>query len=78
MSTRCRNDLVGCKSRVQSELTHWREAVADVEEVWNDATAQAFQRDHFSEAQGTLMRMIQALQEASDLVHSLERRLADD
>jgi uncharacterized protein YukE len=78
MSTRCKNDLVGCKSRLQSQLNAWREALATVSESWNDATAQKFMHDNVSESEGTFLRMIHALQEASELVRSIEKRVADE
>lgn len=77
MSTRCRNDLIGCKSRLQSQLNAWREAVATVEESWNDATAQKYMNDHVSSVEGTLLRMIGALQEASELARDIEKRVVD-
>jgi hypothetical protein len=78
MNTRCRNDLIGCKGRLQSDLNGWREAVATVTESWNDATAQKYMQDNLSEVEGTLLRMIGALQEASDLARSFEKRVADE
>jgi uncharacterized protein YukE len=78
MSTRCKNDLVGCKSRLQSQLNAWREALETVTESWNDATAQKFMHDNLSESEATLLRMINALQEASELVRSIEKRVVDE
>ncbi len=78
MSTRSRNDLVGAKGRVQNSLNNWREAVASVQEQWKDATAERFMSDHFSNTEQQLQRILIALQEAADLVRSIEKKVADD
>lgn len=78
MSTRSRNDLVGAKGRVQNALNNWRESVASVTEHWNDATSTKFLSDHFSDTEPQLQRILIALQEAADLVRSIEKKVADD
>ncbi|MFZ4082373.1 MAG: hypothetical protein ACOYKN_14165 [Pirellula sp.] len=78
MSTRSRNDLVGSKGRVQNSLNDWREAVATVGERWKDATADKFMNDHFSDTEPQLQRILIALQEAADLVRSIEKKVADE
>jgi hypothetical protein len=59
-------------------LNGWREAVATVTESWNDATAQKYMHDNLSEVEGTMLRVIGALQEASELARSFEKRVADE
>jgi len=78
MSLRCHHDLIGCRSRVQSSLNAWREAVAGVQEVWNDSTAQRYLAEHFTDTEGALLRTLAALQEAADLVREIEKRLDDE
>lgn len=78
MSNRSRNDLVGAKGRVQNSLNHWRESVACVQEKWKDSTADKFLSDHFSDTEPQLQRILIALQEAADLVRSIEKKVADD
>lgn len=78
MSTRSRNDLVGAKGRVQNALNNWRESVACVTEHWNDATSTKFLSDHFSDTEPQLQRILITLQEAADLVRSIEKKVADD
>jgi uncharacterized protein YukE len=78
MSTRSRNDLVGAKGRVQNSLNNWREAVANVEERWKDATAAKFMSDHFADTQPQLQRILIALQEATDLVRTIEKKVSDE
>jgi len=78
MSTRCRNDLVGCKARITSSLNSWRESLVTVQEVWNDATARAFYAENFSGLEETLVRMTISIQEATDMVRGFERALEDD
>ena len=78
MSTRSRNDLVGAKGRVQNSLNNWREALASVQERWKDNTAEKFMSDHFSDTEPQLQRVLIALQEAADLVRSIEKKVADD
>ncbi|MCU0706916.1 MAG: hypothetical protein MUF23_01350 [Pirellula sp.] len=78
MSTRCRHDLVGCKGRITSCLNTWRESLAQVQEIWNDATARAYYAEHFSETEETMLRMIASLQEAADMVRSFEKQVSDE
>jgi uncharacterized protein YukE len=78
MSTRSRNDLVGVKGRVQNTLNDWREALGSVQEQWRDSTADQFIHDHFSDTQPQLQRILIALQEAADLVRTIEKKVADD
>lgn len=78
MSTRCRNDIFGCKSRLQSTLTKWRESLAAVEEAWRDETAIKFYNESIGEVDPSISRMMASLQEAGDLVRMLEKRVADE
>lgn len=78
MSTRSRNDLVGVKGRVQNTLNDWREALGSVQEQWKDSTADQFIYDHFSDTEPQLQRILIALQEAADLVRTIEKKVADD
>jgi len=77
MSPRSRNDLTGCKSRLHSTLGKWRETTALVEESWNDATAQDFYQRQLGEVEPIMTRTISILQEAIDLVQSIEKRVVD-
>jgi uncharacterized protein YukE len=77
MSTRCRNDLIGCRSRLQSTLSKWNELTAEVRESWKDSTADEFFRTNLNDIEPTLMRMMVALQEAADLVSQMEKKVAD-
>ena len=77
MFTRCRNDLIGCSSRLQSTLSKWRESVALIEESWNDETARDYQSNSLGDVESVLTRMITSLQEASELVRTLEKKLRD-
>jgi uncharacterized protein YukE len=78
MNTRSRNDLVGAKGRVQNALNHWRESLGSVQERWKDSTADQFIHDHFSDTEPQLQRILIVLQEAADLVHTIEKKVADD
>ncbi len=77
MNTRCRNDLVGCRSRLQSTLSKWAESSAIVEESWNDETAKSFQSQSLSDIEPILKRMMNALLDAADLVHKMEKLVVD-
>ncbi len=77
MSLRCRQDLIGCKGRLQSSLNSWREAIAAVEEVWKDETAARFFNDNLIDTDGMITRMMVALQEGTDLLRSIERKVAE-
>lgn len=78
MTTRCRNDLVGCKARITSNLNAWRESIETVQEIWNDATARSFYGENFTGLEETLSRMIVSIQEAADMVRSFERAVEDE
>jgi hypothetical protein len=78
MTTRCRNDLVGCKARITSSLNAWRESVDTVKEIWNDTTARSFNSENFTGLEETLARMIASIQEAADMVRSFERAVEDE
>ncbi|MFN6129339.1 MAG: hypothetical protein ACK6DC_14350 [Planctomycetota bacterium] len=78
MTTRCRNDLVGCKARITSNLNAWRESIETVQEIWNDATARSFYSENFTGLEETLSRMIVSIQEAADMVRSFERAVEDE
>ncbi len=77
MSTRCRNDLVGCRSRLQSTLSKWSEVTATVEESWNDATAKTFQTQSLSDIEPVLKRMMNSLLDAVDMVNKMEKMVVD-
>ncbi len=77
MNTRCRNDLVGCRSRLQSTLSKWGEVTATVEESWNDDTAKTFQSQSLSDIEPVLRRMMNSLLDAADLVNKMEKMVAD-
>jgi len=77
MSTRCRNDLIGCSSRLQSLLSKWRGTTATIEESWNDQTARDFYSQSLGDVEPTISRMIASLQEAVELARSIERQVAD-
>lgn len=78
MSPRCRQDLVGCTNNLKNLLHRWNEAVAQVEESWSDQTAKKFQEENLSTVSDCFGRLIAGLQEATDLVHTLEKQLRDD
>ncbi len=78
MSTRCRNDLVGSKTRITSSLNSWRESMVAVQEIWNDATARSFYAENFPGLEETLTRMTISVQEAAEMVRGFERALEDD
>ncbi len=77
MDTRCRNDLVGCRSRLQSTLSKWGETTAIIEETWNDETAKSFYTQSVGEVEPVLKRMMATLLEAADLVHKMEKMVVD-
>lgn len=77
MSLRCRTDIIGSKSRLQSDLNAWREAVANVNDSWSDATSEKFMQENFLDTEGTFTRLIASLQEAAELVRSIEKRVGD-
>ncbi len=77
MKTRCRNDLVGCRSRLQSNLSKWGEATAIVEESWGDETAKSFQSQYLSDVEPVLKRMMSSLLDAVDMVHKMEKLVED-
>ena len=77
MSTRCRHDISGSISQLQNTLNRWREAQAKVAEQWSDQTAQRFQEENLQSVEPLLGRALAALQEANELVRSLEKRVQD-
>ncbi len=77
MNTRCRNDLVGCRSRLQSTLSKWGEVTAIVEESWNDDTAKTFQSQCLSDVEPVLKRMMNSLLDAVDMVNKMEKMVVD-
>jgi len=77
MNTRCRNDLVGCRSRLQSTLSKWRESTDIIEETWNDETAKTFYAQSLGDVEPVIKRMMASLLEAADLVHKIEKMVAD-
>jgi len=77
MDTRCRNDLVGCRSRLQSTLSKWGETIAIVEEAWNDETAKGFYLQSIGDVEPVIKRMMSSLIEGADLVHKMEKMLFD-
>ena len=77
MDTRCRNDLVGCRSRLQSTLSKWRESTDTIEETWNDETAKNFFTQSLGDVEPVIKRMMASLLEASEMVHKLEKMVLD-
>ena len=77
MNTRCRNDLVGCRSRLQSTLSKWGEVTATVEESWNDDTAKSFQSQSLGDVEPVLKKMMNSLLDAVDIVHKMEKMVLD-
>lgn len=77
MSIRCRHDINGAISQMQSTLNRWREAQAKIAEQWSDQTAQKFQTENLQDVEPLLGRMIASLQEANDLVRQLEKKSID-
>jgi hypothetical protein len=54
-----------------------RMAMANVKESWSDATAEKFMQENFLDTEGTFTRLIASLQEAAELVRSIEKRVGD-
>ena len=77
MDTRCRNDLVGCRSRLQSTLSKWRESTDSIEETWNDETAKSFYSQSLGDVEPVIKRMMASLLEAADVVHKMEKMVVD-
>ncbi len=77
MDTKCRNDLVGCRSRLQSTLSKWGESTDITEESWNDETAKSFYTQSLGDVEPIFKRMMTSLLEAADLVHKIEKMVVD-
>lgn len=77
MDTRCHNDLVGCRSRLQSTLSKWRESTDIIEETWNDEAAKSFTTQSLGDVEPVIKRMMASLLEAADVVHKLEKMVRD-
>jgi hypothetical protein len=77
MDTRCRNDLVGCRSRMQSTLSKWSETLATAEEAWNDETAKTFYSQSLGDVEPILKHMMVSLLESADLVQKMEKMMVD-
>lgn len=77
MDIRCRNDLVGCRSRLQSSLSKWRESTDIIEETWNDETAKSFTTQNLGDVEPVIKRMMASLLEAADVVYKMEKRVLD-
>ena len=77
MDTKCRNDLVGCRSRLQSTLSKWGESTSVIEESWNDETAKTFYTQSLGDVEPIFKRMMTTLLEAADLVHKIEKMVVD-
>ena len=77
MDTKCRNDLVGCRSRLQSTLSKWGESTTIIEESWNDETAKSFYTQSLGDVEPIFKRMMTSLLEAADLVHKIEKMVVD-
>jgi uncharacterized protein YukE len=76
-TTRCRNDLIGCSSRLQSTLSKFRENLDEIQESWNDATAKEYYVQSLGDVEPVASRMIASLQEAVELVRTIEKKLVD-
>lgn len=48
-----------------------------VRKTWKDETAENFFNENLSETETTLSRMIASLHEATELIRSIEKKLAD-
>ena len=77
MDTRCRNDLVGCRSRLQSTLSQWGETTDIIEELWSDKTAKSYFTQYLGDVEPVVKRMMASLLEAADMVHKMEKMVAD-
>jgi uncharacterized protein YukE len=77
MDTRCRTDLTGCRSRLQSTLSKWRESTDTIQETWNDDTASAFHTQSLGDVEPVIKRMMSSLLEATDLVQKMEKLVFD-
>ncbi|MCY2984954.1 MAG: hypothetical protein NTY15_15125 [Planctomycetota bacterium] len=77
MDTKCRNDLVGCRSRLQSTLSKWGEATSIIEVSWNDETSKSFYSQSLGDVEPIFKRMMTSLLEAADLVHKIEKMVVD-
>lgn len=77
MDIRCRNDLVGCRSRLQSSLSKWRESTDIIEETWNDETAKSFMTQNLGDVEPVIKRMMASLLEAADVVYKMEKMVLD-
>ncbi len=77
MDIRCRNDLVGCRSRLQSSLSKWRESTDIIEETWNDETAKSFTTQNLGDVEPVIKRMMASLLEAADVVYKMEKMVLD-
>ncbi|MCU0717159.1 MAG: hypothetical protein MUD03_13630 [Pirellula sp.] len=77
MSTRCRHDLNGSITQLQSTLSRWREAKALVSESWSDQAADRFMEESLGGTEEVLTRMHAQLLEAAELVRSIEKRVQD-
>jgi hypothetical protein len=77
MSTRCRHDLNGSITQLQSTLSRWREAKTLVAESWSDQTATHFMKESLGGAEEILSRMHAQLLEAAELVRGIEKRVQD-
>lgn len=69
--------MVGCRSRLQSNLSKWTEATAIVQESWNDETAKSFQGQYLADVEPVFKRMMNSLLDAVSLVQKIEK-LVDD
>jgi hypothetical protein len=62
---------------LQSSLSAWREAVALVDESWNDETAKSYRTQNLGDVELALSRMIGALQDAAEIVRGFEKKVFD-
>ncbi len=62
---------------MQSTLSRWIETTSAIEELWNDETAKTFYVQSLGEVGPVITRMIASLQEAADLVRTIEKKVTD-
>lgn len=78
MTPRCRQDLMGCVNQLKNLSHRWNEAVVAINESWSDQTAQKFHDENLSTVNECFVRLVAGLQEATELVRSIEKQVRDD
>ncbi len=62
---------------MQSTLSRWNETTSAIQELWNDETAKNFYVQSLGDVEPVMTRMIASLQEAVDLVRTIEKKVTD-